>query len=159
MKRCYEFYILKETVTESDGRTSSSRLFTEIHPDAEETVEQLLAKHDRNSWEFFGNIDVSFRQDGLWPWAIVFYEEEYRIAGHVVALRQNRTDFSFTALSLKPGCYSIAEQGVPPVGVLFINRKSALEAAALQSELFKKAWEQLAEMPENRHWICIAESP
>ena len=36
MQRCYELFILQESVRKSNGRISSSRLFTEIHPDAEE---------------------------------------------------------------------------------------------------------------------------
>ncbi|MDI7259043.1 MAG: hypothetical protein QME90_03870 [Thermodesulfobacteriota bacterium] len=159
MEGCYEFFVLQEVVKDADGKISSSRLFTEIHPDAEEIIDDVLRKHGRNSWEFFGNLDVSNRREGIWPWAIVLFDEEFRLAGHVVSIRQNRGDFSFTAFSMKPGRYSVAEQGVPPVSVLLLNNKKALEQAASQSKLFSAAWEQLADRSEDQHWICVADSP
>jgi hypothetical protein len=159
MKRCYEFFILQEIIKESDGKTSSSRLFTEIHPEAEEIIDDVLQKHDRNSSEFFGNLDVSFRREGRWPWAIALFNEEFRLAGHVVSIRRNRGDFSFTAYSIKPGGHSGAEQGVPSVSVLLVSKKETLEHAATQSKCFSAAWEQLADQSENQHWVCIADSP
>jgi hypothetical protein len=159
VKRCYEFFILQEIIKEADGKISSSRLFTEIHPKAEEIIDDVLHKHDRNSWEFFGNLDVSSRREGIWPWAIALFNEEFRLAGHVVSIRQNRDDFSFTAYSIKPGSHSVAEQGVPSVSVLLVNKKTSLERAAPQSKFFSAAWEQLADQSEDQHWICIADSP
>ena len=156
---CFEFFILQESVSEANSTISSSRLFIEIHPDAEDVIESLLSRFERNTFEFFGNVDVSCRREGVWPWAIVLFEREFRLAGHVVSLRQQRSDFFCSAYSLKPGEYSLAEHGVPPVSILFINKKQALKDAARESELFKKAWNQLASKSEHQHWICISESP
>lgn len=159
MKRCYELFILQESVRESNGRISSSRLFTEIHPDAEDKIEELLQKHGRNCWEFFGNCDVTFRRENIWPWSIVLFDDEFRLAGHVVSIRRNRKDFSFSAYSIKPGEYSLSKDSIPPVSVLFINNKDSLQELASRSELFKMAWNQLSNCPEQQHWICIAEPP
>ncbi len=159
MKKCYEFFILQSITRQADGKISSTRLFMEIHPDAEEIIDRFLEKHNSTAWEFFGNLDVPCRQQGIWPWAIVLFDKEFRLAGHAASVRKNRGDFSFTAYSMKSGA-SMVEQGVaPPLSVILINNKKALEHAAIQSKLFSAAWEQLAEQSENQHWVCIADSP
>jgi hypothetical protein len=95
----------------------------------------------------------------VWPWAIVLFNEEFRLAGHVLSIRQNKRDFLFTAYSIKPGAKPITEQEVPSVSVILVYEKKALERAATQSKLFSAAWEQLADRSEDQHWICIADSP
>ena len=158
-ERCFQFYILKAEVREGNGTISSSKLYTETVDDTDDIVNQILEKWGRNTWEFFGNLDVSFRQQGFWPWAIVLYQKELKLAGHVVSIRKSRNDFSFTSYSMKPGNYSVSEQGVPPFSVFLINNKVALEQAAKQSVLFEQAWTILKDKDETLHWICIAESP
>jgi hypothetical protein len=158
--RCYEFFVLEETCRDANtGKKLSSRLCMEIDPQEEGIIDEVLQKHGRNSWEFFHNCDVTFRRDGVWPWAIVLFNEEFRLAGHVLSIRQNKRDFLFTAYSIKPGAKPITEQEVPSVSVILVYEKKALERAATQSKLFSAAWEQLADRSEDQHWICIADSP
>ena len=158
MNKCYEFFLLQESVRESDGTISSSRLSIEVHPGAVDEIDAVLQKHGRNSWEFFGKLDISFRQIDMWPWAIVLFDDEFKLGGHLVSIRQSKDDFTFSAYSLDSS-YSAATDGPPPVSALFINRKDVLEELSAKTELVKLAWDQLSDRPEHQHWVCISESP
>jgi hypothetical protein len=155
---CWELFVLQETVKDETGAVASSRLFSEIDPEAVETIDRYLARFGTDAFSFLGGEDKTNRREGVWPWAIILFQEEYRLAGHVVALRKNRADFSLGAFSTKAG-HSVAEAGPPSVGMLFINRKSALEEAAQRSELFMRAWDLLSDKAEDKHWICIPDPP
>jgi hypothetical protein len=156
MAKIFEIFILTEVVKDSNGKILSSKDFMEVHPDAELIIDEILEKYGRHSVEFFNGLENSINQVGIWPWAIILFNEEFRLAGHVVSVRKKREDFSFTAYTLLPGTTG---KGVPPVSVLLINNKVVLEQAAMQSQLFNEAWVQLADKPEDQHWVCIVDSP
>jgi len=158
MKKYYEFYVVERTgIDITDGRVISSELVTEIDLNTCEILDEILHKYDRNSWEFFHNSDITLRKIGRWPWAIVLFEEEFQLSGHAVSVRENRGDFSFTSYSMKP--WLKKEEGSPPRSVIVVFSKQSLNIASFRSELFNKAWEQLSDCSEEKHWICIAESP
>jgi hypothetical protein len=158
MNKCYEFYLLELTGRDAtDGRITSSELVTEIDSDTCDILDKILQKYERNSWEFFRNTDITLRKNGVWPWAIVFFKEEFQLSGHAVSIRENRRDFSFTSYSMKP--WLKEEIAVPPLSVIMVFSKQSLKTASIKSELFNKAWEQLSDCSEEKHWICIAESP
>jgi hypothetical protein len=140
MAKIFEIFILTEVVKDSNGKI----------------LDEILEKFGRNSVEFFNSLENSINQVGNWPWAIILFNEEFRLAGHVVSVRKKREDFSFTAYTLLPGTTA---KVVPPVSVLLINKKIVLEQAAMQSQLFNAAWVYLADKSEDQHWVCIADSP
>lgn len=80
------------------------------------------------------------RSPEIWPWVIALYEKAFRLAGHVVSLQKYKSDFSFSAYSMKRGSYSIEKHGIPPFSILIVNNKSALASAARQSILFDVTW-------------------
>jgi hypothetical protein len=121
-------------------------------------LDKFLARFRTNIVRFLGDADKGFRKKGRWPWAIVLFEKEYRLAGHVSTLRQSREDFSISAFSRTDRLLDVKSR-IPPVAILYFNKKPALKAAAQQSELFGKAWEMLEDKPEERHWICIPHPP
>jgi len=117
-----------------------------------------LEKFDKDGFQVTWGLESAFKKSDNWPWAIVFYREEFRLAGHVVSTRKDRSDVSLTSYTM-PSNHSVEEHGVPTVSVLLIYTKNPLKELAEESELFSKAWEQLSDCDESRHWICIAESP
>lgn len=73
------------------------------------------------------------------PWAIIFFTEEYPLAGHLLSIRPNR-DIRFSSYSLvhphQDEPYDPANDGPPPVSTIFTFSKSALmDAAATNSPL------------------------
>ena len=160
MKKCYEFLIAR-TITKNDkGEVISSNDFAGILiPDAaEEELEKILEKYDNDSFSLIWNLENTFKRTKEFPWAIVFYKEEFRLAGHVISTRKDISDVSLTCYTM-PNNHSVEEHGVPSVSILLIYSKNPLKELANNSELFNKAWEQLSDCVESRHWICIAESP
>ena len=156
---CFENFMLTEVIKNAKGKTLSVENFMQVDSAAEPIIDYFLQKYGRDSFEYFENLDKTIKLEEIWPWAIILFKEEFRLAGHVVSLRKDRKDFLFSAYSIGPGPYSIAAQGVPPVSVLLMNNKTVLEEAAKQSPLFDAAWSQLADKSEDQHWVCITDSP
>ena len=163
-EKCFELYLLRSEVRKSDGTIESSTLFTEYSNETEEALDNFLSMWNSDAFEVFSSLDEAIRRQGIWPWAIALYEKEFRLAGHVVSLRQHRCDFSFSSHSmhnhdvLSLGEH-IEENGVPPFSILLINNKKALADAAKKSPLFEQAWLLLKDKEDNAHWVCIASSP
>jgi len=160
MKHCYEFLIAKVVVQNDKGQITNvnDTAGMLVPTEAEEELDKLLEKFDKDAFGVTWGLENTFKRDDNWPWAIVFYKEEFRLAGHVVSSRKDRNDVLFTCYSM-PNNHSVEEHGVPSVSILLIYSKNPLKELAKNSELFKKAWDQLCDCNESRHWICLAESP
>jgi len=160
MKRCYEYKIADVTVRNKKGQIIESNNLAGllISGEAEEKLDKLLEKYDQDSFSLIWKLENTFKRTGNWPWAIVFYKEEFRLAGHVVSIRNNREDVSLSSYTMPTG-HTVEEYGVPSVSILFINSKEVLKELALKSELYIKAWEQLSECSKDLNWIYIADSP
>lgn len=159
MKRCYELSMIHKEVKKADVIIESSWPLSVIDPEAEKIIGNFLRKHNTNLERYISYVNAKHEREGVFPWAIVFYNKEFRLAGHLASIRQNSNDFRFSAYSIKTDNYSVAEMGVPSVSLLYVYKKKAIQQAAKESEFFSAAWEQLADLPENQHWICIADSP
>ncbi len=109
-------------------------------------------------------IEYMFRGDEAipFPWAIVFFPQEYALAGHLMSIRPN--------LEVRFNCYSLiwpqdfekfdpAINGPPKVSIIFLFSKSALQiAASTGSSLLSDAWRDLADKAEDSRWVVIADS-
>jgi hypothetical protein len=161
-EKCFQFYLLRAETRKSDGTIESSRLFTEYSSEAEEAIDALLSQFDTDATDFFIDLDETNRKQQRWPWAIVLYEKEFRLAGHVLSMRQNREDLSFSSYSMNKGLslgQHIEKHAVPPFSFFLLHNKAAIAAAAEKSPLFQEAWRLLADKDEYSHWICIAPPP
>ena len=152
MASSFEILILREEIRGSSG--SSARLALETMPETDEFLDTLLEPFGRNSFELVGNMNVSFRQLNFWPWAVIAFEREYRLAGHICASRHNPQDVLFTGYSVRAG-YSVARSGPPPVSMLFFRSKSVVSTLASRGPLFSACWSVLADKPEDRNWLCV----
>jgi hypothetical protein len=152
MASSFEILLLREEIRGPSG--SSSRLYLETLPETDEFLDTLLEPFGRNSFELIGNLNVSFRQSNFWPWGVVAFEREYRLAGHVCASRHNPRDVLFTGYSVRTD-YSVARTGPPPVSMLFFHSKLVVSTLASQSPLFSACWSILADKPQNRNWLCV----
>ena len=155
-EQCYEIFLL-ETVTRGGG-SQSSRYSLEVLGEAEEALDDILEKFDTNSFSFTMGLNTSFGNMNWWPWAIILFGEEYRFAGHLVSIRENQSDFNFTAFSI-PKQYSIEEHGVPPVSVINIKNKEVLSYLAIRSPLLKSVWELLKNREDNKRWLIFPDPP
>lgn len=160
MKQCYEYLILGISErNENDNVIKTDNFDSILIPDeAEEELNRILDKYDMHSLGLIWQLETTFKRTGYWPWAIVFFEEEFRLAGHVVSIRDYPRDFSFAYYTM-PVDHTVEEHGVPSVSFLLVNTKMPLKKLAMKSELFEKAWDQLANCEEEKRWVCIAETP
>lgn len=124
----------------------------------EERLNEFLSAFGRDTWDFFGNLTLSYTRAGMQPpWAIIFLNRDHRIFGHLSSVRQNRSDFVFSSLSLRGENYSVEESGPPPVSFIAVRSKDVLEKLAPSSPIFSSAWQLLANGSKLNHWFCIAD--
>ena len=97
-EQCYEIFLL-ETLTRGGG-TQSSRFSLEVMGDAEDALDSILEKYDTQSFSYLMGLNISYENMNWWPWAIIVFDKEYRFAGHLVSIRENKSDFNFTAFSI-----------------------------------------------------------
>ena len=155
-KQCYEIFLL-EKIIKGEGFQSTSS-FLEITSEAEYALDSILEKFDTNSFSFMIGLNKSYNNINWWPWAIIVFGEEYRFAGHLASIRENKSDFNFTAFSI-PKRYSIEEHGVPPVSVISIKNKGIFSDLAARSPLFHSSWELLKSRDNNQRWLIFPEPP
>jgi len=158
MSECFEYVLLKEIISDGSGKELESSYFMEPEEAAFDHIDNVLEKYKRFSIGFFNSLDITCRKTGEWPWAVVLFKEEYKLAGHIVSIRADIEDFTFSAYSIESG-YSIEEKGPPPVSYLMIENKENFGTAAKKSQLLGKAWDLLEDKSETRRWVCIADSP
>ncbi len=155
MASSFEIFLLREQVRSENGTTSQLSFDTETQ-EADDALDRLLEPFGQNSWELLGNMNVTFQRQNFWPWAIIAFEREYQLPGHVFASRRNPQDVLLSAYSLK-GKYSIAESGPPAVSMLWFKNKSVAADLATKSPLFSACWAVLNDKSEDKHWLCIPE--
>lgn len=153
-EQCYEIFLL-ETLTRGGG-TQSSSLSLEVLGEAEDALDSLLEKFDNNSFAFMTKVNKAYINLNWWPWAIIVFSEEYRLAGHLASIRKSTDDFNFSGHGL-PSNYSIEENGVPPVSIISIKNKEVLNNIAEKSPLLKSAWELLKDREDNKRWLVFPE--
>lgn len=157
MATSFEIHLLRETLRGPGG--SRTRLFLETMPETDAFMNNLLKPFGRSSFELVDSLSVSFRHSKIWPWAIVAFEREYQLAGHISELRRRPQDVAFSSYSVQPDS-SEAVSGPPPVSMLCFRSKAIAAALASQSPLFPSAlfaacWSVLADKEEDRHWLCV----
>lgn len=94
------------------------------------------------------------------PWAIVFYTQEYRLSGHLLAIRASE-EIRFSAYSVihpDSNAYDPNILGAPPLSLLWIATKEAMiKTAESNSPLITGIFETLRDAPEDGHWTMLAD--
>ena len=81
---CFENFMLTEVIKNARGKTLSVENFMQVDSAAESIIDYYLQKYGRDSFEYFENLDKTIKLEEIWPWAIILFKEEFRLAGHVV---------------------------------------------------------------------------
>ena len=159
MNKDIEFFILEEQIRDASGTAVSWKKFLEVDLPAAEILDSFLKRFNRDSDELLHKLSISIQIMNIWPVAIIFFNRELHLAGHVLSMRKARSDFSFTTYAIKSGNYSFAVDGIPTVGGLIINNRKSIEEASGKSELFKLVWNRINALPASQNWICTMEVP
>lgn len=159
MGRCFEFCFAEV----SERREVNGRL-TCWHPlddtwslfpgEAEEAIDRILEPYGSNSTRFVISFNATV-QDLCWrPWALILFDREYPLAGHLVTIRRDRRSILFAPYSEVP--QPKPEGFIPAVGYVLVKTPGVLaEAAASGSPMFAEACSLLKSKPDDRHWICL----
>ena len=159
MNKDIEFFILEEQIRDATGRIVSRNKFLEVDTPEAEILDTFLKRFNRDSDEFLHRLSISIRKMDNWPVAIILFNRELHLAGHVLSVRRERSDFSFSTYVINNRNYSFAVDGIPTVGSLVINNRKSVEEASGKSELFKLVWKRLSALPASQNWICTMEVP
>ena len=172
MASCFEIYPITTTVRNADGTILSSRqsLDSLFDPEIPEFLDGLLKPYGDNPTQLFWRLNTTFRQLNFLPWAMIFFERQYELAGHVCASRSSPEDVRFSAYSLYPDRERGSDTSplddvlehvdpVPPVSMLFFRSKEVVSELATRSPLFLSCWSALADKPSSRAWLCVPDPP
>jgi len=109
--------------------------------------------------EFLLSLEYGFRDnpEGV-PWALIFFDREYRLGGHLLSIRPNRNlrfgNYSAYNKSAPPSDPSA--NTAPPLSIVFVFSKFALEVASRSgSLLLAEPWQALRDREEDRHWAVV----
>ena len=152
MASSFEMLFLREEIRDTNG--IRVRLTLDTMTEADDFLDDLLVPFGRNSFELINDLNKSFRERQFWPWAIIAFTREYRLAGHVSATRQSQQDVMFSGYSVGDG-YTVKRDGPPPVSMLFFRSKSVASALASRGPLFSACWSILADKSQNKNWLCV----
>lgn len=146
---CFELYRLEETIRTARGTTT--RFFLEPHPDAAAHWDEILARYDQTTSAFMMTLSNACERSDFWPWAVVAFPEEYRLAGHVLAARPSREAVTYTNYTY--------DGGPPPetVSVLLLRSRAVLEDLAAGYDLFRFCAEMLRGRPSAQRWLCLSD--
>ncbi|WP_242333349.1 hypothetical protein [Anaeromyxobacter sp. SG66] len=124
-------------------------------PAADDALDEALVSLSCDAFRFQLRVENAVRDVGL-PWAILQFTRNYRLAGHLSQVRDDRRELSFSSMSLT-GNHDVLADGIPPVSTVFAFTRAALERAAARSPLLAPAWDALERAPENAHYLCVAD--
>lgn len=125
--------------------------------DARSALDERLTPYGSTAGQFSSRLDNDIRNHRMTaPWAVIVLDREYRVAGHVMQIRQTET-LPFAPFTDPP--QPMPSELVPGVGMIFVGRKQLLQdLSRSQSELFTRAWKALSDCDSGRHWLCCLES-
>lgn len=142
-----------------ESPSASWLIFTE---EVHEIMQEVLLKFNYDSNSLFAAIEskcrFSFKR---MPWAVVFYRDEYPLAGHMMSIRNNPDDIKFSSYSLardKVSSFDPSADAIPPLSFLWIFSKESLHQAALSgSHLLEDVWKSLSDKSIEKSWVVISE--
>ena len=127
-----------------------------VPQEALRTLDVTLRPFGITATEFWKRITVDWRADKNSFWAIVAWDREYPVAGHVAARRGSRHNLAMYSYAWMHARAPVLPQ---PLGALQVRRKAILERAATGSSLLEPVWEALKDAPEGRRWLCLPDPP
>lgn len=146
----FEILIAQSSWSQDGGPFVPDRLFYEVPDEAQELLEPILSPYGQDPIGYFDMLNFG-RPPA--PWALVCFDRDYAIGGHIAASRPSDAGIAFAPYNPWPD--PVPPDFVPGVGVLTLASKSGLERAAGNSPVFAAAWTGLRECSGERNWLVI----
>lgn len=160
MAKCYEIArleMLERSIPDGvpDPWTTSDLV---VLPDeAMAAMDAILVQFGSTAAKWCDRFNVSLSNGLAMPWAIIAFGREYRLAGHFSQIRGAPAEMRFSFYSDLPTDRPL--DYVPPLGIIMVANKAALQAASARSVLLEPAWDTLVDKAPNMHWLCLPEPP
>ena len=85
----------------------STSTFLEIIDEKDEIkLNELLKIHNTESWTFLNDLNNAFQMGGWFPWLIILFEKEYRIAGYLTDLYVISNGHNWEKIWIQPSIFS-----------------------------------------------------
>jgi len=131
-----------------------------IPPAGVELIEAILARFELKMEAFVAQHVQWYLATGSQAWAVILFDAEFPLAGHVAQLRGVRRNLALTSYTWeKQGRPPIVPGSSPTVSMITVRKKAILKHVAERSPLFAPAWEVLKDKSEDRQWFCVSDSP
>ena len=159
MTQCFELHPLEEVVRDGQGNILDSGKRFILYGEAEDAFRKVVNRFGRVGFLFLGSLcDRYLDMHQASPWAIIAFEEEYQLAGHLLSIRQTIGDVGGSCYSSRED-YDPERDGPPPLSIILVRTKEILGELAQKSPLLAPAWEALKDKPQEGHWLCISDPP
>ena len=86
------------------------------------------------------------------PWAIIFFDHEYRLVKHYEDICGGVSGMSLIAWASKSG---LTAPDASQVATVLVKSKSVLQQVTANSSIFTRAWELLKDCDETQNWVCF----
>lgn len=139
------------------SRTEGDQVITSYLPPAgERALTKLLLPHKLDKYTFtqYLNRTADFKQQ--YPWVILAFPKEYRLAGHIYSRRSNPEDPKFSSYTILRDYGSDPMKKPPDCSLLVFFDRIAAEDIKNASYFFQLSWELIKDKPEGRSWLVFA---
>lgn len=150
MRKTFEILTLETTTRYAESVTTTCSLA--IHPEHDEEFDEFVSSKGGSGFFFLDEISEATRSSG-WPWAIVAFEKNYHLSGHVLNVRLSSDGVKFGAFNQD----SHESDGSPAMAFIMFRSKPIAQSHKDASPLFAACWEALKDQPESRSWFCVAD--
>jgi len=154
MGKCYEIFNIVTEIRNNKNEIINTKVSLEILDDAYDALEKILEPYDIHPFIFSCRLNNCLKNFPRFPWALIAFEKEYRLAEHFIKIRSDSKQLLFTAYSIMDKEPTPNDE-LPPLSFIMVFDKQSLEKiAATKSPLLKSAWELLADKSEEQLWLC-----
>lgn len=159
--KCFELIIMgptRQTIIDAAGHHEERQtdefwfLFSE---DVDEALDPIVEPYGISADSLIYRYSLGIKRAEQVPWALIALDREYRLAGHLMEVKEGSKELQFNY-------YSRSKQGTSdagPVRVSFIiaMNKAILAKLSTKTPLLTSAWNTLKDKAENKHWLCISD--
>ena len=156
-EKVFEIYAVRMIVTVSgEIGIRDEGLTLEWESSVDVAIAPALASRKTSPLVF--NMQLNATPDIERVWLIALMEEDLPLIGHVLEIRNSQSDFGVFCFEDLRG-QDLLERPAPMIGALMLFEKNPIRELTEKSPFFANLWKQIEDLPTDRHWLCIVESP
>jgi len=148
--KSYEIIIL------SSGEGQDRVITPYLPPTGERNLSQVLDSFAMETDEFMQGLKYMISSCDQYPWAIMAFPKEYKLAGHIYSRRIDPEDPQFSSYTLIREGGGRPMDKPPSCSIMVFYNKSAASNMKERGHLFQTCWSCVRGLPEDRSWLILA---